>query len=205
VRDRDDIAIHRIRRVSRPLLAILKQPLSTKVAAGRAATLLVALGLLAASCGFEPVYGERRGAAVRAELESVRVALIANHSGQLLRRYMLERIHSGDQEASARYELEVKLIETKQFYGVQIDQTATYSRLVLTGAYTLRDIKSQQSVLSGTTSSISSYNIAADPFNSIVAENDARERAVHGLGDDLIARIALFLRKSTAPTAANTQ
>jgi LPS-assembly lipoprotein len=168
----------------------------------RPAALLVALGLSATACGFEPMYGESHGAAVRAELESVRVALIANHSGQLLRRYMLDRIHGGEQQADARYQLEVTLIETKQVYGIQVDQSATYSRLVLTGSYLLRDIKSQKVVLSGTTSAYSSYNIAADPFNSIVAENDARERAVHGLGDDLVVRLSTYMRKSTAPAAA---
>jgi len=166
------------------------------------AALLVALGLSAAACGFEPMYGETRGAAMRTELESVRVALIANHSGQLLRRYMLDHIHGGEQQADARYQLEVNLAETKQVYGIQVDQSATYSRLVLTSAYTLRDIKTQKVVLNGSTSAYSSYNIAADPFNSIVAENDARERAVHGLGDDLIARLLIFMRKSTAPAAA---
>ena len=162
------------------------------------AVVLAALGL-AASCGFEPMYGEKRGTAVQADLQTVHIALIANHAGQLLRRYIVDRIHNGDDQPGARYELVVTLIETKQFYGIQVDQSATYSRLVLTGNYALRDIKTQKTVMSGSTSAISSYNIAADPFNSIVAENDARERAVHGLGDDLITRISLYLRKAGAP------
>ena len=178
---------------------------SARVGVGRAlrpAALLVALGLSVAACGFEPMYGEHQGATVRAELETVRVALIANRAGQLLRRYMLDHMHAGEQQAGARYELEVRLLEVKQFYGIQVDQSATYARLAMTGAFSLRDLKTQQAVLSGSATTYSSYNIAADPFNSVVAEGDARERAVHSLGDDLIARISLQLRKATAPAAA---
>jgi LPS-assembly lipoprotein len=171
----------------------------------RPTVLLIALGLLATACGFEPMYGENRGAAVRADLQSVRIALIANRAGQQLRRYMLDRINNGDEQTAARYQLEVGLLENKQLYGIQVDQSATYARLVLTGAFTLRDIKTQKPVLSGSTSVYSSYNIAADPFNSIVAENDARERAVHSLGDDLITRISLHLRKAAAPAAATAE
>jgi LPS-assembly lipoprotein len=192
----------RFYRVKRPLLSCLKQRLSTKVGT---AALLIALSLLTAACGFEPVYGEKRGTAMRAELQTVRVALIPNHAGQLLRRYILDRIHDADELPGALYQLEVKLVEAKQFFGIQVDQSATYSRLVLTGTFILRDIKTQKPVLSGNTSSISSYNVASDPFNSVVAENDARERAVHGLGDDLIARVSLYLRNSAAPATAKTE
>jgi LPS-assembly lipoprotein len=174
-------------------------------ARSRPAALLVALGLLAAACGFEPMYGENRGAAVRADLQGVRVALIANHAGQLLRRYMNDRIHNGDDQSQARYQLEIVLVESKQLYGIQVDQSATYARFVETGAFTLRDIKTQKPVLTGSSSAYSSYNIAADPFNSVVAEGDARERAVHSLGDDLIVRISLYLRKTAAPAAATAE
>ena len=170
------------------------------------ATLLCAGACLtAAACGFEPVYGDNRGGETRAELQGVRVALIPNRAGQVLRRHILDRIHAGDDDnAPALYQLEINLAETRQFYGIQRDQTATYARATVTGYYVLRDIKAQKIVTSGTASAYSSYNIAADPFNSIVAENDARERAVHSLGDDVIARIALYLRNPTPPPTAAT-
>ena len=165
----------------------------------RAVSAAAVLGLLLlAGCGFEPVYGESHGAEVRGELQSVRVALIANRSGQQLRRYILDRIHPGDDVPSAAYQLEVGLTEIRQNYGIQRDKTATYSRLVLTGYYTLRDLKTQKAVLTGATNAYSSYNVAAAPFNTIVAENDARERAVRSLGDDLINRVSFYLRNPNA-------
>jgi LPS-assembly lipoprotein len=161
----------------------------------------VLLYLIAAACGFEPMYGEEHGAAVRNDLEGVRVALIANRAGQELRTYINQHIHGSDDEtAPARYQLEITLVETRQFYGIQRDLSATYARFVLTGYYALREIKTQKVVLHGNTAAYSSYNIAADPFNSIVAENGARDSAVHGLGDDLVARVALYLRNPTPPS-----
>src|SRR5262249_47602838 len=130
----------------------------------------IALGALAgatlvlAACGFEPMYGESHGAEVRAELKAVRVALIANRSGQLLRRYIIDRMGAADSPPAALYQLEVGIVESRQYYGIQRDLTATYARLVLTGYYTLRDVKTQKAVLSGSTNVFSSYNVAADPF-----------------------------------------
>lgn len=176
------------------LWASARQRAGAKARAG-----IVLLALLAASCGFEPMYGENRGNAARVELQAVRVGLIPNRSGQLLRRYILDRIHDGDQQTSARYQLEVNLIESpRQHFGIQRDLTATYARLLLTGYFTLRDLKTGLPVLTGSTNSLSSYNIASDPFNTVVAENDARERAVRTLGDELIARVAVYLRNPTA-------
>jgi len=57
-------------------------------------------------------------------------------------------------------------------------------------------------VLTGSFNVYSSYNVAADPFNTVVAENDARERGVHNLGDELINRVSFFLRRQQAPAAS---
>jgi len=170
----------------------------------RPAALALAWCLLASACGFEPMYGEHRGQAVQADLQTVYIASIPNRAGQELRRYLLDRIHNGDQTPRPLYQLEISLIEQRQFYGIQRDTSATYARFVVTGYYVLRDIKSQQAILSGNSTAYSSYNIAADPFNSIVAENDARDRAVRTLGDDLIVRVSLYLRNPTPSAPAKS-
>src|SRR4051812_7357715 len=170
----------------------------------RAAAGALALALLATGCGFEPMYGESRGSAARAEMQAVSVGAIANRSGQLLRRYISDRIHDGDVRPSARYLLEINLVEApRQHYGIQRDLTATYARLLLTGYFNLREIKTNQVVLTGSVNGLSSYNIASDPFNTVVAENDARERAVRTLGDDLITRVSFYLRNPTAGKQAS--
>jgi hypothetical protein len=159
----------------------------------------LALLCLLAACGFAPMYGEQRGGEVRNELQTVRVALIANRTGQLLRRYIQDRIHPGDELPPALYQLEVGVVESRQYYGIQRDLTATYARLALTGYYTLRDVKTQQPAINGSVNVYSSYSVAADPFNTVVAEADARERAVRNLGDELITRMSFFLRKGATP------
>ncbi len=169
-----------------------------------AALLLLCAALM--GCGFEPMYGEHRGNEVRAELQTVRIGLIANRAGQQLRRYMLDRMQAGGQPPPSLYELSVGVIEgPRQNFGIQRDLSATYARLTLTGYYTLREIKTGQAVLSGSINAYSSYNIAADPFNTVVAENDARERAVHILGDDLITRMSFYLRNPAASPAQPQQ
>ena len=168
------------------------------------AALALATGLLVAACGFEPMYGEHRGSGPRAELQGVSVGAIANRNGQILRRYISDRIHDGDNLPSARYLLEVNLVEApRQHYGIQRDLTATYARLLLTGYFNLRELKTNQVLLTGSVNAVSSYNIASDPFNTVVAENDARERALRSLGDDLINRVSFYLRNPTAGKQAS--
>jgi LPS-assembly lipoprotein len=161
---------------------------------------LALLGLLlVAACGFEPMYGANRGNATRADMQEVSVGAIANRNGQLLHRYINDRIHDGGGAPSARYALEINLVEApRQHFGIQRDLTATYARLQMTAYFNLREIKTGQVLLTGSVNALSSYNVASDPFNTVVAENDARERAVRSLGDDVISRVSFYLRNPSA-------
>src|SRR5262245_11250622 len=109
------------------------------------ACLILAL-LLAAGCGFRPLYGEDY--AGPASLSGVRIAMIQDRpdrmggnalsarAAQHLRNDLMNRITPRGQPAPAQYELHVILTETKSAtIGLRSDETATRSFLRLVAAF----------------------------------------------------------------------
>jgi LPS-assembly lipoprotein len=59
----------------------------------------------------------------------------------------------------------------------------------------LRPVGGQTAVLTGTSSSTTSYDILSNPFATTVSEDDARERALREVADDIRTRLALYFSR----------
>jgi hypothetical protein len=62
----------------------------------------------------------------------------------------------------------------------------------------LRDIKTGAPILSTTSHVAESFDILANEYASVVAEDDARTRAVEELRRDIVTRLTLFLQRRAA-------
>lgn len=176
--------------------------MSSASARGVARSLLLGLCLLVGACGFEPMYGDHRGSQTVADLSAVRIGLISDRNGQLLRRYLMDRMYPQGGSVGDRYTLEVGLTIASANFGIQRDQTSTYAQIIVSSTYALRDIKTNQLLQGGSARAVSSYNVTQDPFNILVAEADARDRALQVLANDLVTRISLYFTRAPAPVAA---
>jgi hypothetical protein len=163
-------------------------------------------GLLLAACaeggGFQPLYGQRQGQVARATLAAVQVSTIADRSGQLLRNYLIDSFAAGS--AAPRWRLDVTLTENRTDLGLQRDASATYGRLGLTAVYKLVDRASNQVVLEDQSRSLMGYALLEGGFPSVVAENDARQRAIRELGDHIATRLAAKIASLGQPTAGGS-
>ncbi len=95
---------------------------------GRAAIRWIAvLAALAgtAACGFEPLYGRKDNGSVVDDLAAVRIELIADRSGQILRNYLLDDLNPRGTPAQATYILSVRIFEPRTEVGLQRDDTVT--------------------------------------------------------------------------------
>lgn len=155
--------------------------------------LLVAGGLLTACAegGFRPLYGERQGQVARSTLAAVSISLIPDRSGQLLRNYLIDSFGAGS--APARWRLDLKLTESRTDLGQQRDASSSYGRLGLTAEYTLVDLVTRQPVIQDQSRSLMGYALLEGGFPSVVAENDARDRAIRELGEQVAARLSAKL------------
>jgi LPS-assembly lipoprotein len=163
--------------------------------------LLAAVLLTGCTGGFQPLHGTHKGQVADASLAAIQVSPIPDRIGQLLRNYLTDRFGAGS--APTRWRLDVKVTETNTSVGLQRDATTTYGRLALSAEYTLTDLSTQKLVLKDQTRSMMGYVLLEGGFPTVVAQNDARERALREVGDQLatrlMAKMAEGLPASIAP------
>lgn len=159
------------------------------------AGLALALLLVAAGCGYRPLYGERGpgGTAVQSELASIRIRPIADRPGQLLYNHLRNALNPYGLPDQPRYLLAVQLLEDQDSFFLQRDETATRANLTMRARFTLSRAGTEEVLLQGESRSTTSYNILREQFASLVSEEDARERALELLSEDIRTRLALFL------------
>lgn len=165
----------------------------------RSCVATAALGLTAATagCGFQPLYGQRdNGTSVTADLAAVRVDPLRDRVGQQMHNFLRDRLNPDGQPVSPSYRLRVRLSERSRKLGVRQDETATRANLRLTANYSLLDYNGGGELLSGRSTSTTSYDILDNPFASTVSESNARERALREVADKIQARLALYFAES---------
>ncbi|MGH6959860.1 MAG: LPS assembly lipoprotein LptE [Dongiaceae bacterium] len=141
------------------------------------------------------MYGERgtAGAAVTADLATIRIAAMPDRIGQQVYNMLRERLNPHGRPADPRYVLSVTLSETRENLFLEEDETATRANLTLRATYVLRRADKDEVVVQGTTRSVSSYDILSSQFATIVSEEDARTRSARAISDDIRTRLALAL------------
>ena len=155
-------------------------------------TAVVVMALTA--CGFEPLYGDRgaRPGAV-SQLAAVEVAPIPERIGQVLRNDLLDLISPFGAPAQPNYRLEVRLDFDREGLGFRPDEAITRINLRLGASYRLVVPDSGETVFSDVARSAVSYNVVQSDFANLNAERDAERRAAHMIGEEISARIGLFL------------
>ncbi|MGF1631920.1 MAG: LPS assembly lipoprotein LptE [Kiloniellaceae bacterium] len=149
-----------------------------------------------AACGFQPLYSQRSADAdVAANLASVRIDPLRDRVGQQMHNYLRDRLNPDGQPVSPNYRLQVQLRETLTELGVRRDETATRANLRLTAEFTLLNHGGEAALLTGRSSSTTSYDILRNPFATTISEDDARERALREVADDIQTRLALYFSR----------
>lgn len=156
--------------------------------------------LLLGGCGFRPLYGPQPEGSVRRGLETVRVGLIPERNGQLLRRQLEQRLGNGG--AQARYDLRVGLAYGIELQGFARDGTPSRVRITATANWFLYDTGTPaRLVATGTERAFDAYNVPENQFFAADTSRDATERRlVTQLADDIVLRLAL--RFEAGPPAA---
>lgn len=155
----------------------------------------IAVFVMAGACGFEPLHKARSGGASRS-LATIRIELIKDREGQILRNLLLDRLSPHGPPERPAYLLKVNLGESKLSLGIRRDQTATRANLLLTANFSLKRISDEKEVLSGVVSSTSSFNLLRSEFSTLSAEQGARRRSLKDISDEIRTRVAIFLGRS---------
>jgi len=156
----------------------------------RRTVLAGALALLG-GCGFRPLYAPEAAGQPSAAMP-VRVALIPERNGQILRQELQRRFGLADR---ADYDLRVALSSTSEALGFRRDGAASRIRVVYTAEWRLLTLSSPiREVASGTERALDAFNLADEQF--FATENfrvAADRRIMEQLAQQVAERVALRL------------
>lgn len=167
--------------------------------------LSVALAVLtSAGCGFEPLMGQRKNLQVSEELSQIRVEMIADRSGQILRNYLLDDLTPRGAEGRERYSLRVILSEPRREVAISRDNTASvvaYSASVsfaLAERFVAADRSRPPASFAGTSYSQSTYVVTNSEFATLSSFNSARDRVLQDVSADIRQQVADYLAQAAS-------
>jgi LPS-assembly lipoprotein len=153
---------------------------------------LLAVALALSGCGMHPLYSGGSSGIVATTLTSVEVAPIPGQSGWLVSNALKDRLDN--RHTTARYRIEVKLDDQIIGLGVRSDDSVTRERRTLRARYQLIDLNNGQVVLDATAGSDAGIDVVGSEYATIAAERTALERLSGIVADQIVARVARFVR-----------
>lgn len=168
------------------------RPLKRTTVLALAALLPAGLG----GCGFQPVYGSFADRAAPVEqLNLVQIDPIPDRTGQVLRNLLIDRFYPAGRPADPKYRLAVALASSEESLGIRPDATATRARLRLQASYELIDVATGQVVYRTFSRALVSYNLLEAQYATLVSQQDAYERGLVELSEDIRTRLALYFKR----------
>ena len=170
---------------------------------------LIALGLplLAAGCGFRPMYGQGSGpedSRVAASLAAVKIGLITERQGQLLRRRLEQGLApKGREGVRPQYDLRVGLAYGFELQGFRRDGFPSRVRSNATANWFLFDLGAPpKEIARGTERASDAYDIPENQFFAADVARDIMERQlIEQLAQQILERLAIHFSGATQGTA----
>lgn len=165
----------------------------------RIAPLLLILALT--GCTLQPLYRGGGKGAVAQGLHAVQLAPIPGRAGWLVRTALEDRMAPG---GSARYRLEVELDDQITGFGLRrSDDGITRQRRTLRARYRLVDAGVGTVVLDATAGSDASVDVVSSEYATVAAEQTALERLAKEVADQIVARVGLYMARTSNGTAGS--
>lgn len=153
-------------------------------------SLLLALPLVAAACGFRPVYAPGgTGAALHGRIEVQSPENIKggnNSNAYFLVRNLEQRLGRG---AAATHKLELTLQTSEEGQAITADNDITRYSVIGTAAFSLVRLSDGVIASSGTVRNFTGYSATGSTVETLAGERDAHERLMVILADQITAQI----------------
>ena len=160
----------------------------------KATSLLLTLFLLQA-CGFRPLYGDGTPGNSGPVFELIKVEPIPDRIGQQLRNHLLTALNPNKRTVKPRYILMTRINESAASLAVRKSALATRANLTITASFQLTDSGAGKTLFASSRSITVSYNILDSKFATLMAEKDARTRAVRELSNDIRTQLGVYFSR----------
>lgn len=163
------------------------------------------LALTTSACGFHPLYGEMNGKpGAASHFTQVYVPPIElENAGYEVRNDLLDLTQAKSQPAGTLYDFRIVLRDRNQDIAVQNTQVGAVKEVEITrynytliANYQLVERKTQKVLAKGTESSLSAYDVVANPYATLSAEQDAQAHTAQDIAQRLQLRLALFFARA---------
>src|SRR6266700_3992596 len=152
-------------------------------------------------CGWGPLYADLETGPADDEIRAIRVAPISERIGQKLALALRQSLNPTGELTPQRYLLRTTLSTSRQDLGVQTQGLGTRGKLDAFANFSLNDSTTGAQLLIGTSHAVDSFDILANEYSNVVAEDDARTRAVEEMRRDIVTRLTLFLQRRVVERA----
>ena len=156
--------------------------------------LLFSLAFLTA-CGFKPIYGTGPNSVLINEMRYIKVMPIENRIGQQLLNHLEQMIAPEGSSQPKKYLLKVVLQESKQTLALKKSKISTRANIRFSASYNLIDKSENRPLADGNSHIVASYNILSQNYATLIAEKDARKRAVREIARDITIKLATFFQR----------
>ncbi len=156
----------------------------------------LAVLLLLGACGFRPVMSDGRADGdVADKLDSIEVAQILDRSGQKMRNYLIDRFYQHRRPGTAEYRLDVVLTTDDQKLTIEKDTSASRVQWTVAATFRLVHSASGKVVLQGSSRAFPDYNMSYYQWASFVAQEEALDRGLDYISNDIRTRVALYFAR----------
>jgi LPS-assembly lipoprotein len=155
--------------------------------------LSLALPLLA-GCGWEPLYADPQTGPANADLRAINVLSIPERPGQMLEDGLRQSFNPDNIPTTTRYNLSVTLATVLQDMGIQSQGLGTRGEVQGTAVYRLIEAKTNKVLQTGAIHASDSFDIQANGYSTVVAQNDAKVRVVEEIRREMVARLTMFMQ-----------
>src|SRR5437016_12843786 len=162
------------------------------------AALVTIAPLVLLGCGWEPLYGDIETGPASAELRAIKVDPISERIGQRLAIALRNSLNPTGEPTTSRYRLSTTLTTYLGNLGIQSQGLATLGQLDAYATYKLVDLQSNTVSLTNTVHVANSFDLNPNQYSTIVGEDDARNRTVAELDQEIVTRLTLFLQRRAA-------
>lgn len=159
--------------------------------------LVLLLALALPACGLHPLYEGGGSGAVARGLAGIEVAPIAGKSGYLMSNALRDRLPDAA-GGTTKYRLEIKLDDSIVGLGITRDNTVTRERRSLRARFQLVDTGTGETLLDATAGSDAGIDVVNSDYATIAAENTALENLTNIVADQIVTRLAVYTRRTTA-------
>lgn len=156
----------------------------------------IATAIIVAGCGFRPMYATDDPGAGRVDvpsnLQNIFIPASRGRVEQLVYNNLRDRLNPLGVPRQPRFRLDYSVSVLKQPLAFAKDETATRQNVRVSVAFSLKNSSDNAVAFSGTVRALAAYNILRSQYATLAAEQNAEDRAIREVSDEIRLRIASY-------------